>query len=353
MKVNYKDTLSILFGLIICVLVVLLIVKSNNWRKVELEYSDRLNAQKDEIEELKNTQVYNALMANVLNQVDRELSESAERTLSQSTIKRIENLSDSFVPDGFQYIDYDTLSRPEYSKERAFLLQALLTLKLDSSTFNQIKTTVSFAGADLESADLSAKDLSGMDLICANFENANMPGTNLQDCDLRGANFLGARADSSNMSLSKLNRVNFSWADLNDVDFTNSDMRGAILSHAKLRNADLSGAFARYSDFSQAIFSHAKLEKTILFGSDLSRSIFDHVDFRSADLREANISESRFQNSNLSQTLFRDTGVDNANWLSSLEQINVEGVEYLTKEYEMAKDPSGRFPYLIKITEQN
>ena len=252
------------------------------------------------------------LMNGLFDKMDAELENSSTRVLSEETIARLAALNYSFEP--YHYLEADTLSAKKLSPERGQLLLVLLTLDLDTSSFNLIKKTTSFLGADLRDANLVGADLNGIDLRDANLNDAILEGANLQKADLSNANLWGASLEKANLTATILKQADLSWANLAEANLGQAQLVGANLSAAKLRGADLNSA-----DLSSAI-----LENAILVQADLTLANFKEANLRKANLEQAIFEETNFSLADLSYSNLNQTELEKAN----LDRMCVEDMEW-------------------------
>jgi len=344
-------------GLLITALIVLIgsagsytMIKQNEQVEAQKRYQQTQDEHQVQLKESIRIKGLMFIMGNLINHIEDELSQSSERTLSDHTISRIADLSHSFLPDPFNYVENDSLSEEKLSQERGQLLLALVRLQIDSNSFKKIMLKTPFSRADLNKADLKGANLNGIDLMSANLKGADLSGAKFRQADLRGAVFWGANLNSADLSAAKMNRANLRWANLNETIMIGADMEGAHLQNAKFRNAHLSKAFLRYSCLSGAFFNEADLTEAVLFGADLRKVEFSGANLMNADLRTANICEAILKDADLTGAQFRKTGVKEKNWLIMLEDWNVNGSKEIQKQYKIEEDLSGQANYsIVKI----
>ena len=266
-----------------------------------------------------------AIMNSLLDSVGNELKSSKNNTLSISTIGRIVAFSQSI--ESYQFIASDTGVYKKVSPVKGQLLLGLIHMKMDSSSFNQIKKQVSFAGADLSNANLSGYNLEGINLSEANFTGASLMGTNLSKSNLFGAIFHKALMQDVDLSYSILTRANLSWSNLSGSSLFMAKIEKVDLRNAKLNKANLKGAI-----LNQSMLNSAMLNEADLTGCELNMASLIAVNLSNARLVNVPILNSTFFDANLSHTK-----VDSA-WLAGLDKWKLNGKDELVKFYEMSFD---------------
>lgn len=323
-----------------------LIFKQNELLKTQTQNQNKKIAQQSELLESIRTSNLEVLMGNILDEIDDELKNNPKRTLSAETIARIAALSYSFKPYG--YSDEDSLTENKFSPERGQLLLALSKLNIDSSSFDEIKSKVTFSGADLSGADLRKVNFRGADLSWANLNEADLREANLNRADLRGAILWGANLRKANLKGTDLKRADLRWADLNGAVLKKADLNGADLTSAKLKKADLRGADLKWADLSGAFLNEANLAGvnllwTVLRRANLSNANFSETNLRMTNLSEADLSGANLWGANLRKANLRgaDLNGTDLNW-ADLTGANLTGANLTGADLKWA-DLSGAF----------
>jgi uncharacterized protein YjbI with pentapeptide repeats len=286
-----------------------------------------------------------SLMSSILDEVSAELKRNPARTLSDATISRIASLSFSFK--SYQSIEQDSLSKKRYSTERGQLLQALILMNMDSSSFTQIKRRAVFAEADLRGADLKGLDLSGINLKEAHLKDVDLSDANLRDANLGGANLWGANLNRANLSYADLKKADLNWARLNEATLSMANLNGANFQNAQLRKADLNHASFRFAQSGGAMFNEANLTNMDLIGNN----------FTKANLTQANLSDSDLRRINLSATNLVGIQLNNAtvdeNWLEKLKEWQPMGGKEISKNYTVAGGAFDKFKRAVHQLRKN
>ncbi len=203
------------------------------------------------------------LMNNVLTDLSAEIEEqrhgaigdsiisnfnSTRYSLSDPLVGRITSLSQGLLP--YRFLVNGKLTDKEYSVERGQLLLALVNSNLDSTTYQNIYNSATFANSYLVDANLFATNLSG----------ANLSGTNLS-----GAEFYGA-----NLSRTNLSRTNLSGANLLEVSLSEANFSETNLSEANLFIGFLREVRSLYKckNLDAELKKRLKKEKPCLFTSE-------------------------------------------------------------------------------------
>jgi hypothetical protein len=145
-------------------------------------------------------------------------------------------------------------------------------------------------------------------LKLGNLQEFNFSKSNFYNANLYGANFL-----RSNLSYCKLGLADLSESGLNGTNFYSADLYYAILNSASIINCK---------------FSNANL---------------DH-----ANLQNARIINTEFTNAKMTYCYLENTKVYDFYWFEYLKSCNVEGIEWLTKNYyvdskSLDRDEIGEF----------
>ena len=286
-----------------------------------------------------------ALMSTTFAQIDKELNQSLERSLSEETIERIAVLGYSFKP--YQSLEGDSLSEKKLSPERGQLLLALSKMNMDSISFASVKSKTSFAEADLRGANLKGADLSGVRLKDANLKDANLLAANLDSADLRNANLWGANLEKAHLVNADLRRTDFRWANLDSANLKAANLDGIDLRSAKLRKANLNGVKIQWANLSGALMVEANLSEADFFGSNLSKT-----DLKGADLRDANFRRLKLQGANLQGAQMAKASVEETDWLEKLKEWQVIGAKEIQATYKMIDDASGRTKFQLEKLEK-
>lgn len=319
--------------ILLSALVVILAVRGQ-----KQSFQAQLNRQSERISELtviteslrKSNQFY--LMNNVLNKVDDELKNNPSRKLTPETIARIAALCNGFKP--YKTLEGDTISSRELSPERGQLLIALCLLKLDTSTFNAIKSKASFAKADLRGADLQNADLSKIDLNESDLSFANLKHSDLDHANLIRVQCIETRFDSANLSF---------------VMMRNSTINNTYFNGAILANGNFKGCNFQNAQFIAANLNNTNFQWTKMQGSILRNATLIGADFIRSDLTRADLSEVNCSRGKLSMVIFKETNLVNIkldttevqeNWLEVLAEANASGGADIIKGYLVVKDTS-------------
>jgi uncharacterized protein YjbI with pentapeptide repeats len=266
------------------------------------------------------------LVTNLLINVQKEIDQSEMKTLSRITLKRIKNLANSLTP---QLTSTNGSSQSIFSFEMGQLFIGLCGIKMNSASFDRIKSEVSFSYADLPGVDLSKIDLSGVNLSNANLTNANLACTNMDGADLFRVDMSKSNLDSTNLSNCNLKHSTMIWSKLNDASLRNSNLDGANFSNAEMKKADLSNCSISYAILSGSKLNNANLDSVKLIGSVCFQTDFTQALFVNVELRGGEISHSVWEN-----TLVSD------NWLEVLSSSNAIGSESIILNHEILEDPN-------------
>ena len=269
------------------------------------------------------------LLHDVLEKTDDDLKNNSERKLRDETIANIiDAFNFTFVP--YRHFEGDSLSEKKLSPEKGQLLLGLYTRKIDSTSFNKIKRSTHFNGADLSKLDLHGIDLSGADLKDADLSDADLSNSNFQGVDLQNANLWGTHANKSNFVGADLRRAVLSWAEMNGVQLDSANLNGADLSNAQLRNADLHGAKFRSAKLDGILLNEANMEGVVLIDASLKKANLTMVSLTKADVNRANFNEAIMPETELTQLL----NVDKY-WFEKLNQWHVTGAKEIQEKYRI------------------
>lgn len=269
--------------------------------------------------------------------MQEELKISRNRKLRPETIDRIVRLSQAFSP--YRVWEADTLSSEKLSPQRGILLQALLTMGVDSLDFRAIKSQGSFAAADLHQAILPKADLSHADLRGARFTDAQVEGASFIGADVRGADFQRANLNETLWTSANLRRVNYQFAELMGAVFDSANLDGAYISHANLTKASMRDASFQWGYMRATLLTQADLRGCDFKKTDLSRSIFDQADLSAANLARTNLAYASIRGAELSRTSLWEK-----DWLDQLPIQHVQGATELASRYRLTEDTAKQFP---------
>jgi len=327
-----------------------LFFQQNKFSKIKANQQHKKLAEQFELEATTRKSNALILMNNLFDKIEEELKNNPKRMLSDEMVERIATLNYSFKP--YQYFDGEKFSKKKWSPERGQLLLSLAKMNIDSSSFNQIKSKVSFLGADLIGADLSGADLSGVDLRQGNLENAILQEINLNNSDLREINLWGTNLSNAFLKNADLKRANLQWANLNHARLDSADLDDANLTSAKLRKANLSNTRLRWGEMIGAFLNEANLEGMDLLGTNLERANLHKANLRKTSLRWAILTEANLMEADLTGVLeLTNASVKDQNWLKDLEQWQVIGTKEIQKKHKIVKDKAKPFNYHLKLIE--
>jgi uncharacterized protein YjbI with pentapeptide repeats len=208
---TFASAFIVLAGL----LSIALIFRQNTLFNSRMQYERaRITQQSELIESMRISNIV-VLMNNVLDNVDDELKSNPDRKLSSETIARIASLSLAFRP--YRILEGDSMSKRKYSPERGQLLLALAKMN-GSNSFDRIKLSTTFAGADLSGANLQGADLSDADLRGANLRDANLSSALMRKVNLTDANLWGADLHAADLREAILKRADLQWVDLHEAN---------------------------------------------------------------------------------------------------------------------------------------
>jgi uncharacterized protein YjbI with pentapeptide repeats len=285
----------------------------------------------------------NMLMVDRLfNKIEEQLKTNLEGVLSDNLILEISATSHMLHPEGYDYMDTDSITQQAYSKERGWLLMNILNADINPESMDSIIAITSFAGADLGGVDLSDKDLRGIDLKRANLKRANLQSTILDNADLRGACLWNANLNQSSIQKALLNRADLRWAEMDRASLFQSDFSGGHMMNAKIRGADLSQAKFRLANLSSALLNESNLEEANLTFTILINANLNNAKLNAADMRYAEIIGCNIKNVNLTNADLENMKVENTNWLKRLESWEVIGRDGIMDDYIITKDKASK-----------
>jgi uncharacterized protein YjbI with pentapeptide repeats len=282
------------------------------------------------------------LMSNVLNQVEEELNSNPPRKLSDPVIARIAALSFSFKP--YRYFENDTLSENELSPERGQLLVALALMNIDSTSFDKIKKSTTFAKSDLRGVNLERVNLSGINLEDADLSYAELSGINISEGRMRRAKFVGVSAQNSNLSNSDLRSAVMTWSEFSHSNMSRIDFSGADLSNSQLMSTNLSSSI-----FNFTMLIGSSLIKSDLSNSDLERSNLSNADLTQANLLNGNLVTATIFGLNLNQTVLEGVEIQ-TDWIDNLPSKKIIALDEVLNKYLIidSLSPNGVVKYYLK-----
>jgi len=309
-----------------------LIYRQSQLIKTQLQQQNNKIQQQSELIESARKSSMVIVMNDILDKVDDELKNNPGGKLSDKTIAGIiEAFNYSFTP--YRYLQGDSLSDNKLSPEKGQLLLLLCTKNLDPTSFDKIKRSAHFSGADLRKGDLHGVDLSGADLSGADLSNADLRGVSLKGADLWKTNLSGAHADQANFVGADLRRAVMSWAELNGAQMDSANLNGADLSNAQLRNADLHKSTLRAAKLDGALLNEANLQGVELIDASLNKA-----NLTKANLTKADVNRAAFDKAIMTETeLNKILNVDK-DWFKKLDEWQITGATEIQKNYKVVLD---------------
>lgn len=301
-----------------------------------------------------------AILAQIMETAERELTVSPTRSLSDESIDKIAAISYALPP--YHLISEDTLTSTPLSPERGEILVLLNAMNIDTNSLRSIYLRTSFEGADLTNANLRGSYLRDIDLQGASLESADLDGAELSGADLTGAYMWGITLNNSRCLETKFRRADLGWAEMNNSILTHADFNSSDLSSAKLRNSDLGHATMEWTILDDAFLNNSNLSHVSFVGSRLHRTHLagmngPHLSFRIADLRDADLSNASIINANLDNAkldhvnmtgiILDSATVRGANWLESLGEFKVHPYQQLQNQYSLVPNTSQGELYTI------
>lgn len=268
------------------------------------------------------------MMQHILDAVQLQTASGA--IITDTLLSQLAALSYTFTP--YPYFDGDTIAQRSISPQRGQLLMGLLLMDIDSVSFQKIKNTVSFAGAQLSGADLHGVDLSGADLVGAHLTEANLRAANLNNARLSDALLYAAQLDSATMLSADLKRADLRWSTLHDADLTMADLNGAQMANAQFMHTQLYRATLQYAEVSNAIFYQSNLHSADLMGTAMQKTNFTEADMSFTNLRLVSPNDAIWNN-----TLLQKATVDST-WMQNMDAWHLIGKEEIRQHYQLVND---------------
>lgn len=281
------------------------------------------------------------LVLGLVQKLDSVKLKKAESPLAHQLLSEIISLGNSLKID--KEWDPQRKTYQELSIARGMLLLALCNANLDSISFMKIKSSVSFAGADLRNSEFTNIDLSEIDLRGTNFENSRLVNCNLSysnfeqctllHCTLKSCNFFHASIKSTNMSWSSLEKINFISSYADSVNFSNSTLDSLVFKYATLIEANISNSKILNCDFS---YAHLK-------GTNFTMSKVNNCKLLNATINHAHFT----------QTYFINTFVDES-WINKYSQYLYPNKEVAKSVVKLSIDSTSiKDSVLFKLTTEN
>lgn len=324
-----------------------LFFQQNKFSKIQANQQNKKLSEQFELEAT--TRKSNALILinNLLEQIEDELKKHPQRMLSDEMIERIATLNYSFTP--YQYFDGEKFSKKKWSPERGQLLLSLAKMKIDSSSFSQIKMKTSFLGADLKNANLSGADLSHSDLREANLDQANLAGSNFNNAILEKASLQKVNLSEATLNKANLKNSSMQWAEFQAAELTGAFFNGANLSNAKLRKVNLTSTDLRWANLSNVFLNQANLSNANLLEADLSQANLELANFTEANLITTVLIGANLKNVNLTDADLLAAKVE-LDWLEKIDIWQVIGAKEIQASYTIGEDALPQYKYkLLKV----
>lgn len=324
-----------------------LFFQQTKFSKIHAEQQHKKLAEQFELEATTRKSNSLILMNNLFDKIEEDLKSHPKRMLSDEMIERIATLNYSFEP--YQYFDGEKFSEKKWSRERGQLLLSLAKMKIDTSSFNQIKSKVSFLGADLRKVDLAGADLSNTDLREANFDHANLVGANFHKANLEKASMQKANLSEAKLNETNLKNSTLQWTEFQAAELAGVFLNGANLSNAKLRKVDLIGADLRWANLSNVFLTGANLSNANLLETNLSQTNLEQANFTEANLITTVFNGANLTGANLTEANLLAAKVEE-DWLEKLDKWQVIGAKEIQASYKIGEDALPQYQYkLLKI----
>jgi len=324
-----------------------LFFQQTKFSKIQAEQQHKKLAEQFELEATTRKSNSLILMNSLFDKIEEELKSHPKRMLSDEIIERIAALNYSFEP--YQYFDGEKFSEKKWSRERGQLLLSLAKMKIDTNSFNQIKSKVSFLGADLKNANLAGADLSNTDLREANFDHANLVGANLSKANLEKASMQKANLSEAKLNETNLKNSTLQWTEFQAAELAGVFLNGANLSNAKLRKVDLIGADLRWANLSNVFLTGANLSNANLLETNLSQTNLEQANFTEANLITTVFNGANLTGANLTEANLLAAKVEE-DWLEKLDKWQVIGTKEIQASYKIGEDALPQYQYkLLKI----
>lgn len=139
---------------------------------------------------------------------------------------------------------------------KGYLVEKLLELDLDSSTWVDVSSQCDLTYADLRGLNLEGVNFYDCDLSYCDLRGVNMRGVTMIDGSLYRTLLVGTDLHRSSFSNVNMSAANLSYADISMVQMIDSD-----LSWASLRGSDLSQSSAKNCNMKGAILLHALMDQ--------------------------------------------------------------------------------------------
>lgn len=151
---------------------------------------------------------------------------------------------------------------------------------------------ISLRGANLHDANLVQTQLHSVDLSLADLSAAQFIQSKLNDVDLHGA---------------ILNRANFTQATMANINMRNAELEMANLTQVRAPGLMLAGANLNSARLSQAHLERSYCRSTNFSQADMTQASLDEADCTDANFRNARTSQTRFRNTNLNAAQYLDS----------------------------------------------
>ena len=271
------------------------------------------------------------LLNDILDKMSNDLKNNGNGKLSDKTIANIvQAFNYSFTP--YRYWQGDSLSKKKLSPEKGQLILALCRMNIDSISFNKIKLSANFSGADLSNQDLHGVDLSNTDLSDADLSGADLNGARLSGVDLKNANLFGVKANNSNFFKADMRRVILCWAVMNEARLDSVNMNGADLSNGQFRNAEMNGIRVRAAKLDGALLIEASLTGSELVDAGLTKTNMTRADLTGAYFFGANFKDAIMVDAELE---FASVEKD---WFERLSKWNISEAKKFLSKYKIVAD---------------
>ena len=120
------------------------------------------------------------------------------------------------------------------------------------------------------------------------------------------------------------NKINLTSSDIWESDLENAHLYGTNLTNCCFNGSNLKNVKFNYANLRNATFYLSSLRKASFKESWLHSTSFERADLREVNFEYASIDE---------YTNFEEAMVDSINWLETLKSFNIQGYEFIEKNY--------------------
>lgn len=280
----------------------------------------------------------------LLARIDKDMSISSARSLSDTTIDLVVAFNDQLKP--YHIVTKDSITKEKYSPEKGQLLLQLAHRRIDSLSFAQIKSRTSFSSTYLPNANLDSTDLSGIDLSGSympecSFNFATLKYTTIYSADLQASSFTNTKLEKCNF-----NRCNLEMSQFNRCPIKHTTFVASNISFVDIYGCNMDSCSLILAKLKHGLVQNVKMQECNLEWVDLTNCTFISVNFFQGSLLKTKFLNTSFDGVNVYSVRVIP------NFLEVIEPRFLFQAKHFKQEYVCKPDTTTGYFVLLRDTSQ-